>query len=63
MDDHEYDDWFLRLRPLRNFGAPVICRLRRLLKASLRAYGFRAEGYWQAWQRAGEHHYQDGGGI
>jgi len=35
-------DWLIRLRPLKSFGAPPVCRMKRLLKAALRAFGFRA---------------------
>ena len=39
--------WVLRLRPLAGHGAPAICRMRRLLKAIKRSYGFSAEEHYQ----------------
>jgi len=48
MPEHrEWADWIIRLRPVPGFAADPTMRMRRLLKAALRCYGFRAEDYYQ----------------
>lgn len=43
--DVEDPDVLIVLRPLRRFGAPPIARLKRLLKAAKRSYGFEVVTY------------------
>lgn len=39
--DQEQPDYLLRLRSVANHPVPAVARMRRLLKALGRAYGFR----------------------
>jgi len=39
--EEDEEDVVLVLRPMRRFGAPPIARLKRLLKAAKRCYGFK----------------------
>ncbi len=59
QEHDEYDDWVLRLRPLKNFGFPEnppCRRMARMLKAALRSFGFRSVSHYQVTdeKKAGE---------
>ncbi len=62
IEPRDEADWWIKLRPLKFFGAPPILRMRRFLKAALRSYGFRAEHYYQDHQRVPQE-YSEGAGI